>query len=493
MFESAELHHKIDKRQYEKELPKLRSELLTVQTELANNSPFPVVIIIGGVDGAGKGETVHLLNAWMDPRYIQTHACGAPTEEEADHPAMWRFWKNLPPKGRLGLFFGSWYTEPIINRVLANTKKGAFESQLDEINRFEKMLTDEGALVLKFWMHLSKDDQKKRLKSFEKNPKTKWRVTPEEWKRFEYYDKFKKVSEVALRHTSTAEAPWMVVEGSDPNYRSLTVGKAILTAIQSKLKNNTPIKSKGVPAFKSIDDKDLLDCLDLSQKLTKEKYELLLEKYQGRLNLLSRHPKFKKISIIAVFEGNDAAGKGGSIRRITGALDARQYGIIPVAAPSDEEKKQPYLWRFWRQIPRRGRITIFDRSWYGRVLVERVEGFCSERDWQRAYSEIVDFEEQLMRNNTVILKFWLAISKEEQLRRFRLRKKTTYKNFKITPDDWRNRKKWQAYKTAVCDMIDRTSSDQAPWIVIESEDKYHARIKILKAFIKAIEKALDRA
>lgn len=493
MFESAELNHRIDKKTFEKELPELRESLLKLQTELVQKAKFPVIILIGGVDGAGKGEIVNLLNEWMDPRHIQTHAYGAPSDEERERPFMWRFWRDLPPRGKIGVFFGSWYTNPIVNRVLGITKAGQFHSELEEIVRFEKMLTDEGALVLKFWLHLSKDSQKHRLKALEKNPKTRWRITEEDWKRFKSYDKFKEISEEALRKTSVADAQWMVVEGTDELYRAITVGKAIEEAIKGKLSAlESPKKSKSAALHKSIDKVDLLDKLDLTQKFNKKEYKRLLEKYQGKLNLLSRDPRFKQISVIAVFEGNDAAGKGGSIRRITGALDARFYGIVPVAAPTEEEKRQPYLWRFWRNIPRLGRVTIFDRSWYGRVLVERVEGYCNSSDWQRAYTEINDFEKQLSEGHTVIVKFWLAISKQEQLKRFKDRQATSFKNFKITEEDWRNRKKWNDYKLAVCEMVDRTSTSVSPWHLIESEDKYYGRIKILKAVCSAVEREISK-
>ena len=191
-----------------------------------------------------------------------------------------------------------------------------------------------------------------------------------------------------------------------------------------------------------------------------------------------------------MFEGQDAAGKGGAIRRITQALDARYYHIIPVAAPTEEEREQPYLWRFWRHLPRQGHFTVFDRSYYGRVLVERVEGFCREEDWMRAYAEINDFEEQLDMSGVIIAKYWLAITPEEQLQRFRAREKTGYKRFKITDDDWRNRKQWPQYERAVCDMIDRTSTDFAPWTLVEANDKYHARLKILKTLCQRIEEKL---
>lgn len=493
MFESAELGHKVDKAGYDKEVPKLREALLNAQFDLAQKAKFPVIILIGGVDGAGKGETVNLLNEWMDPRYIQVHAMGEKSEEEQERPLMWRFWRSLPPKGKIGIFFGSWYTDPIVQRVLGQTKAAHLSQSIEQINHFEKMLTDEGALILKFWFHLSKDVQEKRLKSLEKNPKTRWRVTKQDWARFKLYDKFQKVSVHALRETSIAESPWIVVEGADARYRNLTVGKTLLEALRKRL--DTPDKPRTThvaPTQAPIDQLDVFDRLNMTQKLDKKKFETALEKYQGKLNLLTRDPRFHKLSVIALFEGSDAAGKGGAIRRITGALDARHYRIIPVAAPTEEERAQPYLWRFWRHIPRTGRVTIFDRSWYGRVLVERVEKFCSEADWMRAYGEINDFEEQLVDNHTVLVKFWLTITKEEQLRRFKEREKIGFKRFKITDEDWRNREQWNDYERAVCDMVDRTSTEIAPWTLVEANDKNFARIKILKTLCQRIEKAIKK-
>lgn len=495
MFESAELGHKIDNATFDKEAPILREALLETQMDLTKSAKFQVIILIGGLDGAGRGETVNLLNEWMDPRFIQTHGMGEPSDEELDRPMMWRFWRELPPKGKIGVFLGSWYTWPILNRVSGRTKAADLDQSMERARRLEKMLTDEGALILKFWMHLSKNRQEKRLKDLEKNPKTRWRVTGRDWKNFKLYDKFRVVNESVIRHTSTAEAPWTIVEGYDPNYRSLTVGKVILEAIRKRLAESDKKRAEVFAPLPlpAIDKLDILKTLDLTQKIEKKKYKTELEKYQGKLALLTREDKFKKITVIAVFEGNDAAGKGGAIRRITGALDARWYNIVPVAAPTEEERAQPYLWRFWRHIPRRGRLTIFDRSWYGRVLVERVEGFCSKLDWMRAYSEINDFEAQLVRHNIVVAKFWLSISNEEQLRRFNEREKTSFKRFKITEEDWRNRKKWDEYEHAVCDMVDRTSTEIAPWTLVEANDKNFARIKILKTLCKQIEATMKKA
>jgi len=422
---------------------------------------------------------------------MQAHAMGALSDEESERPRMWRFWRELPPKGKIGIFFGSWYSTPIVQRVLGNIKGNQLTQSIDQINRFEKMLTDEGALILKFWFHLSKTDQKARLNALEKDPLTSWRVTDTDWERYKLYDKFRKVSEHTLRETSTGEAPWIIVEGSDARYRGLTVGSILLEAMCNRLNhtdNTTP--EKFAPLLAPLDKLNLFDTLDMKLALAKKTYESELEKYQGKLNLLTRNPKFSKLSVIVVFEGSDAGGKGGAIRRITGALDPRHYRIIPVAAPTEEERAQPYLWRFWRHIPRKGGVTIFDRSWYGRVLVERVEKFCSEQDWMRAYSEINDFEEQLIDNNTVLVKFWLAITKDEQMRRFKEREKVSFKHFKITADDWRNREKWDEYEHAVCDMVDRTSTEIAPWVLVEANDKYFARIKILETLCQQIETAL---
>jgi polyphosphate:AMP phosphotransferase len=428
----------------------------------------------------------------MDPRHILTHSFPEPSDEERERPQMWRFWRALPPRGKMGIFYGAWHTAPIVGRVMGTIKSARLDQEIEEIIRFERMLNDEGALILKFWFHLSKEQQKKRLKDLEKNQQTRWRVTDRDWQRFKYYDKFRKVSEHFLRRTSTAEAPWIVVEGLDHHYRSLTTGKLLLQALRERLADK-PVKrlpDKIPPVPPQIDGRDVLTSLPPARAMGKGKYEKELESWQGRLNILARHPQFSKISVVLAFEGQDAAGKGGAIRRVMGALDARIYEGIPVAAPTEEEKVQPYLWRFWRHLPRRGRFAIFDRSWYGRVLVERVEGFCSESDWSRAYSEINDFELQLARNNTVLLKFWLQIDKDEQLKRFKEREKTAFKRFKITDEDWRNREKWDQYHTAVCDMVDRTSTEIAPWTIVAADNKYAARIEVLKTVVKKIENAL---
>jgi polyphosphate:AMP phosphotransferase len=490
VFESAELGHKVDKATWKQESKVVREELLGAQFELLESKAFPVVILIAGVDGAGKGTTVNLLNAWMDPRLIHTHALELPSPDEKRYPPMWRFWRVLPPRGRISILFGSWYTEPILQRVEGNADEAYLENAIGYINRFERMLADEGTLLLKFWFHLSKKAQKKRLKKLEKNEETRWRVTEQDWARFEKYDDFVRVSEHVLQRTSHGHAPWIVVEGSDERYRHLTVGKTLLGALRRRLDGGNGNGTPSVLPPVRVSPRNVIESLDLSKKLDEKEYEKRLEQLQGRLNLLSRDPRFSRSGVVAVFEGHDAAGKGGAIRRVTGALDARYYEVHRIAAPSDEEKDHSYLWRFWRRIPPLGRFGIFDRSWYGRVLVERVEGYADEEDWNRAYSEIRDFESELHEHGFTVLKYWLSISKEEQYRRFKAREETGYKRFKLTEEDWRNRDKWDVYVQAISDMIDRTSTDVAPWILVEAEDKLWARIKVLETLCEQIEKRL---
>jgi len=493
MFESAELGHKIKKSVYEKEVPALREALLDAQMELTKSKAFQVIILLGGLDGSGRGATANLLNEWMDPRDIQTHAMGDPSDEELDRPMMWRFWRALPPKGKIGVFLGSWYTWPILNRVNGITKDADLDQSLERAVQLEKMLVDEGALVLKFWLHLSKTEQEKRFKELETSSLAYGKAAKRDWKQhLKEYDTFQTIHEKVIRRTSTAEAPWLVVESVDACYRNLTVGKVLLKAIQDRLQVETaePPRILAPPLMPPIDNLHLLKTLDMTQAIDKRDYKPKLEKLQARLNELVRDSKFKYMSVIAVFEGNDAAGKGGSIRRITGALDARSYQVIPIAAPTEEERDQPYLWRFWRYLPRKGRVLVFDRSWYGRVLVERVEGFCSESDWMRAYGEINEFEAQMVRNRILVVKFWLAITKDEQLRRFEERQQIGFKRFKITDEDWRNREKWEQYEQAVCDMVDRTSTRHAPWTMVEANSKYFARLKVLKTLCDRVEDKL---
>jgi AMP-polyphosphate phosphotransferase len=503
MFEAAEVGRKLSKSDYKAQVPRLRSELLDAQQQL-RKAPFPVIVLFAGVDTAGKGETVNLLNEWMDPRWIVTRGYTDPSGEERERPRLWRYWRDLPPRGRIALFLSAWYSSPIRHRVASRISTSEFDALLDQVAAFERALTDDGAVILKFWMHLSKAAQKKRLASFEKDPLQRWRVTKKQWRHWRMFDKFVAAADRAIRRTSTDQAPWQIVEGEDEHYRSIVVGVELRDAIrrglerahQGRTRSRATTKTREGRPARAIDrvarQFNVLDNLDLSRQLSDTRFKTRLAEQQSRLNLLHRRARQQGVSTIAVFEGWDASGKGGAIRRVTGALDARDYDVIPVAAPTEEERAHHYLWRFWRHLSRAGRLTIFDRSWYGRVLVERVEGFAREDEYMRAYGEINQFEEQLVGHGILVVKFWLHISREEQLRRFRDRTRTSYKKWKIGDEDWRNRARWADYTIAVNDMVARTSTRIAPWTLIEGNDKNFARVKVLTTLGDRMESRLKK-
>jgi polyphosphate:AMP phosphotransferase len=502
MFEAAEVGRSLSKAQYKAQVPALREELLAAQKQLLD-ARFPVIILFAGVDAAGKGETVNLLNEWMDPHWIVTRGYSDPSDEERERPRLWRYWRDLPPHGHMALFLSAWYSSPIRNRVARRQTIVEFDAALDEIAAFERALTDDGAVVLKFWMHLGKQAQKKRLKQFERDPLQRWRVTKQSWKHWRMFDRFVTAADRAIRKTSTEQAPWQIVEGEDPHYRSIVVATAIRDAIRDALEATPASAPKAAPVHRRRSKRDadaaleqieqefnVLDTLDMSQRLSRRRFKTAIEEQQSRLNLLQRKASAKGVSTIAVFEGWDAAGKGGAIRRITAALDARDYQVTPIAAPTDEERARHYLWRFWRHLPRAGRMTIFDRSWYGRVLVERVEGFATDAEWRRAYGEITSFEEHLVTHGILVVKFWIHITKDEQLKRFRERAHIAHKRWKITREDWRNRKNWPAYTLAVDEMVARTSTSIAPWTLVEGNDKLFARVKVLTTLAERMEDRL---
>jgi polyphosphate:AMP phosphotransferase len=516
MFRTAELGQKVPKSEYNQREPLLRQALLEAQANLRVSSGFPVIILFAGVDGAGKGDTVNILNEWMDPRWLITRAYDEPSDEERDRPDYWRFWRDLPPNGHVGLFLSSWYSQPILRRVYEKDNEAEFDDRLDRILAFEKALADDGALILKFWMHLSRDAQKRRLKKLEKDPLTNWRVTQQDWDHWQIYDHFEAAAERTIMRTSTGTAPWTIVEGVDPCFRSLTVGEIIRTEIAKHLdaaRNKALLEEElaAEPTSQAAEQQTagevvagvdtliasplrgatVLSSLDMSLHLSKPDYKKKLKQCQARLNQLHRKALKKKISTIMMFEGPDAAGKGGAIRRVTAALDARHYQVLPIAAPTDEERAHHYLWRFWRHLSRAGRINIFDRSWYGRVLVERVEGFASEDEWKRAFAEINEFEEQLTDHGVLLLKYWVHISKDEQLERFKAREATPHKRWKLTEEDWRNREKWDEYEWAVNDIVEHTSTHTAPWVLVEGNDKRFSRIKVISTFCDRLEAMLE--
>ncbi len=514
MFEAAEIGASVAKSEFKQRESGLRQELLGIQEELRESADFPVIVVFAGVDGGGKGQTVNLLNEWMDPRWIKTRAYNEPSEEERERPEYWRFWRDLPPAGQIGLFLSSWYSQPVLDRVYGKIDTPQFVDKLDRIISFENALTEDGAVLLKFWMHLSKPAQKQRLKNLEKDALTSWRVTDRDWKHWDMYDKFIEAAERTIMRTSTGRAPWTIIEGEDFRHRTLTVGTLLRDAIRKRLDavrwerearyraSEAVARIQPPPATDSNEDKQqpvthaagptVLSTLDMSKKFDKKSYQSQLREQQARLSRLSRDALKKNVTTIQVFEGPDAAGKGGAIRRITAPLDARIYQVLPFAAPTDEERAHHYLWRFWRHLSRVGRITIYDRSWYGRVLVERVEGYADESTWRRAYAEINDFEEQLIQHGIVLVKYWVHITQDEQLARFEAREKIPYKRWKLTEEDWRNRDKWDDYELAVHDMVQHTSTLNAPWTLVEGNDKRYARIKVIKTLCDRLEAKLNK-
>lgn len=477
MFEAAELGRSVTKEDLDAALIDLRPRLLAAQRAL-RTSGRSVIVILSGVEGAGKSEVVNRLHEWLDARGLQTHAFWRESDEQRERPRYWRFWRSLPPRGSIGLLFGSWYTQPIIDRVFKKSSKADLDRELQRISFFEKMLADDGALIVKLWLHLPKDVGLKK--------------TPDSKKFAKHYGRFAEVSERAIRMTDSAEAPWRIIEATDAHYRDLTVAQILLEALEDLAKNPERRPPPSAVVLANADEEGVmttgttvLDKVDQSRKVSGN-----LAKLQEKLGQLAWKAWNEERSTVIIFEGSDAAGKGGAIRRLIAPIDARLYRVISVAAPTDEERAQHYLWRFWRHIPRSGSMTIYDRSWYGRVLVERVEKFATVDEWCRAYREINDFEEQLVESGIILVKFWLHIDEDEQLRRFKERQTVPWKQHKITDEDWRNREKWGAYKSAVHDMISRTSSAVAPWTVIGANDKKSARLQVVKTVVKAMEKAL---
>lgn len=509
MLDTAEEGLTLAERTYERRLKSLRPALLRAHFAL-QRSRRQVLVIVSGSDGAGKGELVHRLNEWLDPRGVTTTAFWDPSDEEDERPHFYRFWRAMPGAGKIGVFFGSWYSRPIIDRVTKARRKRDFGPELDRIVAFERMLADGGIHVLKLWLHLSKPAQRLRLKELAKLG----RLGPDDRRHFKRYDRFRAVSEQALEHTNQPHSPWHPIDATDRRHREITAATRLLAALELTL-----AEEARASAARAADDKaaarrtrvarrgqrprldadprrgwvpgpSRLDQVDLTPRLSVAQYERELPQLQEQLARLAWRARDAKVPTVLAFEGWDAAGKGSAIRRVTQALDPRLYRVVGIAAPTDEERAQHYLWRFWRHVPRDGRITIFDRSWYGRVLVERVEGFAPVADWDRAYGEIDAFERQLVDHGTVLAKFWIHISPEEQLKRFKERQRVAWKRHKITDEDWRNRQQLPAYKAAVDEMLARCSPPEAPFTVVAGNDKRFARVQILRRVVDGIEQAL---
>lgn len=489
MLEAAELGQSVSREEYEERLPSLRVDLLNAQFDL-REAEFPVLLLVAGDDRIGCNDVVNTLHEWIDARYMRTHAFGEPTDEERERPRFWRYWRAMPGRGQIGTFIGSWAEAAIADRYRRKIKKSEFEIRLDHILRFEESLVREGALLLKFWLHLPKKELQRRLARAKKDPEQNWRVGATDAALYENWNDVLPLCERLLARTSTGLAPWKVVESTNARHRNLTIADGILRELTNRLSTKPSAAAPRAIAPQPEPTTGVLANADLSASLDRDRYDKELTKRQRALRKLTVLARKKGLSSVLVFEGWDAAGKGGAIRRITRALDASDYHVVPIAAPTEEESAQHFLWRFWRHLPRAGRMLIFDRSWYGRVLVERVEGFAAPEAWQRAYSEIRDFEEQLAEHGTPVVKFWLHIDPKTQLERFKAREATPYKKYKITDDDYRNRDRWDDYERAVEEMIARTSTKSAPWHVVPANDKRFARTQVLKAVNKALERGL---
>lgn len=488
-FEEAERDPDISKEQARPLITELRSELLKAQYARLENPQRSLLIVVAGIDGAGKGATVNLIHEWMDSRHIRTLAFGPPTDEETRFPLFWRYWKHLPAKGRTGIVFGSWYA-PLLQLLSEKSPKQAdIERLAASIRDFEALISRDGVQVLKLWYHLSRDAQKRRIAKLESDPDTAWMVQPQDHLVARSFKRIREVAAHMLALTDTPQAPWTVIPSADDRMRNVATGQAILSALREPMPSAARLGTPARPALPRGGRRPL-SRVDYSASLSENEYDDQLAHWRGRLARQVRSKAFARQQLVLLFEGNDAAGKGSTIRRITHALDARQFCAVPISAPTDEERARPYLWRFWRALPAPGNITIFDRSWYGRVLVERVERFAKPAEWQRAYEEINQFEQQLAENNILLIKFWLAITKDVQLERFRARERSPFKSFKITEEDWRNRAKWSAYTRAANDMIDLTSTRHAPWHVVSANDKRHARITVLETVVKALDERL---
>ncbi len=491
MLEKINLKKKGDWKDFGERVKKLEVRIGELQRR-AKELGIPVMVLFEGYEASGKGTMIGRMIRAFDPRGFQVFTTEKESEEDRMHPYLWRFFTKTPAKGRIHIFDKSWY-------------QGYFSGKLtpEEIRQFEKQFTDDGNLIIKFFLAITRKEQKNRLSALMKTKSTRWRVKKSDWIQNKNYEEQVKKYDELLINTDTENCPWTVVEAMDRKYATMkiltTVAKALEEAIkkaESKAENKAEKASVGGEKDSSVNIKHedfkngVLAGVDLSKTISVEDYRKRKKELQRRLAVLHNKMYLKRVPVVLAFEGWDAGGKGGAIKRITQAIDPRGYEVVPTASPNDIERAHHYLWRFWETFHKDGHMAIFDRTWYGRVMVERIEGFATEDEWKRAYAEINNMEVQLAKNGTVILKFWMHIDKDEQAARFKSRQETPEKQWKITDEDWRNREKWDEYEKAVDEMIVRTSTGHAPWHVIEANDKYYARIKVLEIVVDALEKAL---
>lgn len=474
----------------EARLEEARARLAAKQMAIKDKR-LPVVVLLEGWGAAGKGSVLGKVIKNLDPRFFKVETMSKPEKEEKRKPFLYRHIIRIPEQGKLVFFDGGWMEEVTNEYLRGRMKKKQYRSRIQSIRQFERQLTDNGYLVMKFFFHIDQKEQKKRMDALLADSNSSWRVNKQDLWQNRHYDKCMELYDQYLFDTDLPTAPWYRIDSSNKKWAELQMIEMLDKGIDVALAN----KKQAAPILQntfSLKPMPKLCEISLKDKtLTEESYRSELKACQRRLSELHNELYKRKIPVIIAYEGWDAAGKGGNIKRIASALDPRGYEVHPIASPEPHEKARHYLWRFWNRLPKDGHIAIFDRTWYGRVMVERIEGFCEENDWQRAYNEINEFEKELYDWGAIVIKFWVQIDKDTQLERFTLRQNTPEKQWKLTDEDWRNREKWDIYEGAVDEMLQKTSTTFAPWYVLESNDKRYARIKALHIVIDEIEKRLE--
>lgn len=490
MLEKLDMTSKVGKDEYNKIMETLGKELGQAQRK-AREAKKPIIILFEGWRGARRSNIINNLMQEMDARGFNVYSSVRISTDMKEQPFFAPFWRQLPAKGNISVYHRSWYYLKLSNEDSSDDVPGqqqVFDRiTYDHINNFEKTLTDDGYLILKYFLHLTPEQQKKNLEKKSKTLGKAWRELNPAIDESGDYDKYLPKYEKMLELTDKVYAPWHLLAANDSRTAQLVLFRSIVKAINAELVADKPVYTEQP---RSIGGYDVLSKVNLNQEMSKKEYKVLLDEYQKRLGQLQVEMFKAGISTVIGFEGWDAAGKGGAIRRLTSGLDPLGFNVHPVAAPNVVEKSFHYLWRFWINLPAKGNIVIFDRTWYGRVMVERLEGFAEPYEWQRAYDEIKDMEAQWAEHGMAIAKFWLQIDKDEQLRRFNDRQADPLKQWKITDEDWRNRDKWDAYEAAVNEMLVRTDTSYAPWTIVEGNNKYYARLKVLKTVIDLFEKKL---
>ncbi|MDE5700353.1 MAG: polyphosphate:AMP phosphotransferase [Lachnospiraceae bacterium] len=469
---------------------KAANEKLSSQQMMIKERGLPVLVLFEGWGTAGKGSVLGKVIRNIDPRFFKVAAMDVPTQEEKRKPFLYRYFVKIPEAGKF-MFLDSGWMDEVTGECLDGTlEEKDYKKKIESVRRFERQLTDNGYLVMKFFFQISRKEQKRRIDALDADKNTRWRVGEKDSWQNKHYDKCLRVFDRYLNDTNASADPWYIIDAKSRKWAQLQVLEILVSGIDTALKNS----AMAVPLLQNIFPLERipkLEEIDLDRAVTQEEYRAELDALQDRLGQLHNKLYRKKVPVIIAYEGWDAAGKGGNIKRITEALDPRGFEVHPIASPEPHEKARHYLWRFWNRLPKTGHIAVFDRTWYGRVMVERLEGFCRENDWQRAYNEINEFEKELADWGAVIIKFWVQIDKDTQLARFNERQNTPSKQWKITEEDWRNREKWDLYEGAVNEMLQKTNTSYAPWHILESNDKRYARLKALRIVIESIEKALD--